>query len=170
MPGTTETLWTEFNSRKLGAERAVKDEKGRNIADNIDKIPSTYVSGAALSNNNKTLTLTLTDQSTSPATTSTVAITDTGDANLIEHIYAGSTELQPSSKTVTIPLATYDDTATPTTYTNGLLTGQDKEKLDGIDGQVTLGHDSYITIDTTGTPGSVIIGLDVHTDNYTITT
>lgn len=82
MPGTSETLWTEFNSRKLGAERAVKDEKGRNLASNIDKIPSTYVSGAALSNNNKTLTLTLTDQSTSPATTSTVALTDTGDANV----------------------------------------------------------------------------------------
>ena len=82
MPGTSETLWTDFNGRKIAAERAVKDAKGRNLADNIDKIPSTYVSGAALSNNNKTLTLTLTNQSTSPATTSTVALTDTGDANV----------------------------------------------------------------------------------------
>lgn len=82
MAGTSETLWTDFNGRKLGAERAVKDAKGRNLADNIDKIPSTYVSGAALSNNNKTLTLTVTDQSTSPATTSTVALTDTGDTNV----------------------------------------------------------------------------------------
>lgn len=82
MPGTTETLWTGFNGRKVGAERAIKDEKGRNLADNIDKIPSTYVSGAALSNNNKTLTLTVTDQSASPATTTTVALTDTGDANV----------------------------------------------------------------------------------------
>ena len=82
MPGTSETLWTEFNSRKLAAERAVKDAKGRNIADSIDKIPSTYVSGAALSNNDKTLTLTVTDQSTSPSTTTTVAITATGDANV----------------------------------------------------------------------------------------
>ena len=82
MPGTSETLWTDFNGRKIAAERAVKDAKGRNLADNIDKIPSTYVSGAALSNNNKTLTLTVTDQSASPATTSTVALTDTGDANV----------------------------------------------------------------------------------------
>lgn len=82
MPGTSETLWTDFNGRKIAAERAIKDAKGRNLADNIDKIPSTYVSGAALSNNNKTLTLTLTNQSTSPATTSTVALTDTGDANV----------------------------------------------------------------------------------------
>lgn len=78
----SEQLWTGFDNRKLAAERAKKDEKGRNIADNIDKIPSTYVSGAALSNNNKTLTLTITDQSSSPATTSTVALTDTGDANV----------------------------------------------------------------------------------------
>lgn len=82
MPGTTETLWTGFNGRKVGAERAKKDEKGRDIADSIDKIPSTYVSGAALSNNNKTLTLTVTDQSASPATTTTVALTDTGEPNV----------------------------------------------------------------------------------------
>lgn len=82
MPGTTETLWTGFNGRKVGAERAIKDEKGRNLADSIDKIPSTYVSGATLSNDNKTLTLTVTDQSASPATTTTVALTDTGDANV----------------------------------------------------------------------------------------
>jgi hypothetical protein len=165
-----ETLWTEFNNRKLGAERAVNDVKGRSIADNIDRIPATYVSGAALSNSNKTLTLTVVDQSTSPSTTSTVALTDTGDANLIEHIYAGSTELQPSSKTVTIPLATYDTATTPVSYTTGLLTGQDKRKLDSIDDQVALSHDGYITIDESSTPGSVIIGLDVHTANYTINT
>lgn len=80
MPGTSETLWTEFNSRKLGAERAVKDEKGRNLASNIDKIPSTYVSAASVSN--RTLTLTVTNQSTSPATTTTVSLTDTGDTNV----------------------------------------------------------------------------------------
>lgn len=82
MPGTTETLWTGFNGRKVGAERAKKDEKGRDIADSIDKLPSTYVSDAALSNNNKTLTLTVTDQSTATPTTTTVALTDTGDANV----------------------------------------------------------------------------------------
>ena len=82
MPGTTETLWTGFNNRKIGAERAVNDAKGRNLADSIDKIPSTYVSGATLSNNDKTLTLTVTNQSASPATTTTVALTDTGDANV----------------------------------------------------------------------------------------
>ena len=80
MPSTTETLWTGFNNRKLGAERAVNDAKGRNLADNIDKIPSTYVSAASVSN--RTLTLTVTNQSTSPATTSTVSLTDTGDANV----------------------------------------------------------------------------------------
>lgn len=78
----SEQLWTGFHNRKIGAERAIKDAKGRNLADSIDKIPSTYVSGAALSNNNKTLTLTVTDQSASPATTTTVALTDTGDANV----------------------------------------------------------------------------------------
>jgi hypothetical protein len=77
-----DTLWTGFDSRRLFAERARKDEKGRDIADSIDKVPSTYVSGAALSNNDKTLTLTVTDQSTSPATTTTVALTDTGEANV----------------------------------------------------------------------------------------
>lgn len=82
MPGTTDTLWTRFNNRKIGAERAIKDAKGRNLADSIDKIPTTYVSGATLSNSNKTLTLTVTDQSTSPSTTSTVSLTDTGDANV----------------------------------------------------------------------------------------
>jgi hypothetical protein len=79
---TNDTLWTKFNNRGFAAERAIKDEKGRNLADSIDKVPSTYVSGAALSNNNKTLTLTVTDQSASPATTTTVALTDTGDANV----------------------------------------------------------------------------------------
>ena len=78
----SEVLWTGFKNRKLGAERAIKDEKGRNLADSIDKIPSTYVSDAALSNNNKTLTLTVTDQSTATPTTTTVALTDTGDANV----------------------------------------------------------------------------------------
>lgn len=79
---TNDTLWTKFNNRGFAAERAKKDEKGRDIADNIDKVPSTYVSGASLSNNNKTLTLTVTDQSVSPTTTTTVALTDTGDANV----------------------------------------------------------------------------------------
>lgn len=78
----SEELWSSFHNKKFAAERAVKDAKGRNIADSIDKIPSTYVSGAALSNNDKTLTLTVTDQSTSPSTTTTVAITATGDANV----------------------------------------------------------------------------------------
>lgn len=36
MPGTTETLWTGFNGRKVGAERAIKDETGRNIAAALD--------------------------------------------------------------------------------------------------------------------------------------
>ena len=78
----SEQLWTGFHNRKIVAERAIKDAKGRNLADSIDKIPSTYVSGAALSNDNKTLTLTVTDQSASPATTTTVALTDTGDTNV----------------------------------------------------------------------------------------
>lgn len=82
MPGTTDTLWTRFNNRKFAAERAKNDEKGRDIADSIDKIPGTYVSGASLSNSNKTLTLTVVDQTSSPATTTTVALTDTGDANV----------------------------------------------------------------------------------------
>lgn len=34
----SETLWTGFQNRKIAAERAVKDAKGRNIADNIDLI------------------------------------------------------------------------------------------------------------------------------------
>ena len=38
--------------------------------------------------------------------------------------------ITPTKKTV--PNASYDDTATPTTYVDGLMTGQDKEKLDGI--------------------------------------
>jgi hypothetical protein len=108
MPGTTETLWTGFNGRKVGAERAIKDEKGRNLADSIDKIPSTYVSGATLSNDNKTLTLTVTDQSASPATTTTVALTDTGDTN----VQSDWAETDPSSDSyidnkpdIIIPLA-----------------------------------------------------------------
>ena len=72
MPGTTETLWTGFNGRKVGAERAKKDEKGRDIADSIDKIPSTYVSSASVSG--QTLSMTLTDQSTSPATTTSMSL------------------------------------------------------------------------------------------------
>lgn len=78
----SEELWSSFHNKKFAAERAVKDAKGRNLADSIDKIPSTYVSDAALSNNNKTLTLTVTDQSTATPTTTTVALTDTGDANV----------------------------------------------------------------------------------------
>lgn len=93
MPETTDTLWTQFNNRKFGAERARNDEKGRNLADSIDKIPSTYVSGAALSNDNKTLTLTVTDQTTSPATTTTVALTDTGEPN----VQSDWTETDPDS-------------------------------------------------------------------------
>ena len=34
---------------------------------------------------------------------------------------------------ITVPLASYDDTVTPTTYVEGLMTGEDKEKLDGIE-------------------------------------
>ena len=78
----SEELWSSFHNKKFAAERAVKDAKGRNLADSVDKIPSTYVSDAALSNNNKTLTLTVTDQSTATPTTTTVALTDTGDANV----------------------------------------------------------------------------------------
>ena len=76
----SEELWSSFHNKKFAAERAVKDAKGRNIADSIDKIPSTYVSAASVSS--RTLTLTVTNQSTSPATTSTVSLTDTGDANV----------------------------------------------------------------------------------------
>ena len=39
-------------------------------------------------------------------------------------------EINPTKKSV--PEASYDTTATPTTYANGLMTGQEKEKLDGI--------------------------------------
>jgi hypothetical protein len=76
----SETLWTGFNNRKLGAERAKKDEKGRNLADSIDRIPGTYVSAASVSS--RTLSLTVTDQTSSPTTTTTVSFTDTGDANV----------------------------------------------------------------------------------------
>ncbi|MBR2306059.1 MAG: hypothetical protein IKA48_02505 [Fibrobacter sp.] len=104
----SEQLWTGFHNRKIGAERAIKDAKGRNLADSIDKIPSTYVSGAALSNNNKTLTLTVTDQSASPATTTTVAITDTGDAN-VQSDWAETDETSDSyianKPAIIIPLA-----------------------------------------------------------------
>ena len=68
----SEELWSSFHNKKFAAERAVKDAKGRNIADSIDKIPSTYVSSASVSG--QTLSMTLTDQSTSPATTTNMSL------------------------------------------------------------------------------------------------
>ena len=118
-----EVLWTGFKNRKLGAERAIKDAKGRNIADNIDKIPSTYVSAAALSNNNKTLTLTLTNQSTSPTTTTTVALTDTGEAN-VQSDWAESDTTDPAyiaNKPAQLTLAG-DGTYVTVTESSGTLT------------------------------------------------
>jgi len=51
-----------------------------------------------------------------------------GSASAVEKFSADAIQ----ESTIDIPLAAYDTTETPTKYTEGLITGQDKEKLDGI--------------------------------------
>ena len=123
-----ETLWTGFNNQKLFAERARKDEKGRDIATAIDSIPTTYISDASVSGDTLTLTKT--------ANGSTSTIPFSGQQNTIEHIYGGSVaqgnEFVPdANKNVIIPVA-YVDSQTSDVY-GGLISAADKEKLDGIE-------------------------------------
>jgi len=123
-----ETLWTGFNNRKLFAERARKDEKGRDIATAIDR---QYVSAASVSGDQLTLTV---SNSGTPGTDTTVQFS--GQQNTIEHIYGGSVaqgnEFAPdANKNVVIPVA-YVDPQTSDVY-GGLISATDKEKLEGIE-------------------------------------
>ena len=123
-----ETLWTGFNNQKLFAERARKDEKGRNIATAIDSIPTTYISDASVSGDTLTLTKT--------ANGSTTTIPFSGQQNTIEHIFIGDTtstnELQPdANKRVVIPVAGQD--AQSGQYYGGLLDDTLSAKLQQLD-------------------------------------
>lgn len=260
----SETLWTGFQNRKIAAERAVKDAKGRNIADNIDLISQKlYFAGNKTANEIKTDTtlriqyavyrltsegrtydgfedfrgwnfdghLHLNDMvfwwtsgnqsnwmllhrdytkikfdsdydlsnATINSATGSIVFThysnsstvidegplyfltnttkskldgiDAGaEANVIEEVQANGTALPVSSKTVNIPLAAYDTTSNPTAYTDGLMTGEEKEKLSAVPAtQLSLAGDgTYITASESS--GTVTVALTVHTANYTITT
>ena len=52
-----------------------------------------------------------------------------GSGNAVEKFSADASQ----DSTIEIPVASYDDTATPTTYSEGLMTGQEKEKLANVD-------------------------------------
>lgn len=123
-----ETLWTGFNNQKIFAERARKDEKGRDIASAIDR---QYVSAASVSGDQLTLTV---SNSGTPGTDTTVQFS--GQQNTIEHIYGGEVapgkEFAPdASKNVVIPVA-YVDPQTSDVY-GGLISAVDKEKLDSVE-------------------------------------
>lgn len=93
--------------------------------------------------------------------------------------------------TLEIPMASADTTGAEPVYTEGLMSGQDKEKLDGIESgaeanvkpdwsaeagsdeeilnkpvMISLNPDSYITITESGS--LVNIGLNAHTGNYEV--
>lgn len=123
-----ETLWTGFNGRKLFAERAKNDEKGRSIASAIDR---QYVSDATVDSNTDTLTITVSNDGNSAGTTRSV--TFTGQQNTIEHIFvgpvAGGNELVPDAgKNVELPVA---GESSGTAY-GGLLSDSLSAKLHGI--------------------------------------
>jgi hypothetical protein len=124
-----ETLWTGFNGRKLFAERAKNDEKGRSLASAIDR---QYVSDATVDSNTDTLTITVSNDGNSAGTTRSV--TFTGQQNTIEHIFvgpvAGGNELVPDAdKNVELPVA---GESSGTAY-GGLLSDSLSEKLHGIE-------------------------------------
>lgn len=124
-----ETLWTGFNGRKLFAERAKNDEKGRSIASAIDR---QYVSDATVDSNTDTLTITVSNDGNSAGTTRSV--TFTGQQNTIEHIFvgpvAGGNELVPDAgKNVELPVA---GESSGTAY-GGLLSDSLSAKLHGIE-------------------------------------
>ena len=104
------------------------------IADKADKVISaTSGNFAGLDANGN---LTDSGKSASDFKPKQTAVTDpTADGNAVSFIDTISQDadgvITPTKKTV--PNASYDDTATPTTYVDGLMTGQDKEKLDGIE-------------------------------------
>ena len=124
-----ETLWTGFNGRKLFAERAKNDEKGRSLASAIDR---QYVSDATVDSNTDTLTITVSNDGNSAGTTRSV--TFTGQQNTIEHIFvgpvAGGNELVPDAgKNVELPVA---GESSGTAY-GGLLSDSLSAKLHGIE-------------------------------------
>lgn len=124
-----ETLWTGFNGRKLFAERAKNDEKGRSIASAIDR---QYVSDATVDSNTDTLTITVSNDGNSAGTTRSV--TFSGQQNTIEHIFvgpvAGGNELVPDAgKNVELPVA---GESSGTAY-GGLLSDSLSAKLHGIE-------------------------------------
>lgn len=124
-----ETLWTGFNGRKLFAERAKNDEKGRSIASAIDR---QYVSDATVDSNTDTLTITVSNDGNSAGTTRSV--TFSGQQNTIEHIFvgpvAGGNELVPDDdKNVELPVA---GKSSGTAY-GGLLSDSLSAKLHGIE-------------------------------------
>lgn len=51
-----------------------------------------------------------------------------GSGSAVEKFSADASQ----DSTIEIPVASYDDTATPTTYSEGLMTGQEKEKLANV--------------------------------------
>jgi len=121
-----ETLWTGFNGRKLFAERAKNDEKGRSLTSAIDR---QYVSNATV--NGDQLTLTVSNSGT-PGTDTTVQFS--GQQNTIEHIYVGpvtgGNELRPdANKNVELPVA---GESGGRAY-GGLLSDILSEKLHGIE-------------------------------------
>lgn len=52
-----------------------------------------------------------------------------GSGSVVEKFSADASQ----DSTIEIPVASYDDTATPTTYSEGLMTGQEKEKLANVE-------------------------------------
>jgi hypothetical protein len=52
-----------------------------------------------------------------------------GSGSAVEKFSADASQ----DSTIEIPVASYDDTATPTTYSEGLMTGQEKEKLANVE-------------------------------------
>ena len=156
MPNDTpETLWTGFNGRKLFAERASNDEKGRSIASAIDR---QYVSNAAVSNDQLTLTV---SNSGTPGTTTTVQFSS--EQNTIEHIYGGTiaqgNEFAPDSdKRVVIPIARIEQ---GTTY-SGLMSVTDVEKLASIESGAEANVIETVQVNGTDlTPSNKTVNVEI---------
>jgi len=82
-----------------------------------------------------------------------------GSANAVG---TGFTADADEDVTFEIPRASFDDTQTPTTYTDGLMSGEEKEKLDGIANGAEVNSIESITIEGDQNP------LPISSENITI--
>ena len=125
---------TEQNGKIIGVSITRDDTlNASNIAGKADKVSgATAGNFAGLDSNGN---LTDSGAKASDFKTKQTAVTDPSASDTSYSFIASITQnengvIDPTKKSV--PDASYDTTTTPTTYVKGLMTGQDKEKLDGI--------------------------------------